>query len=87
MNTVVHRRPPVAATATPVAPQQSVAGFPRRPTLSERWALRLAVHLIAWSARHRASASPAVSRARSELAAREIRERRWERERALTIPR
>lgn len=75
MNTVVDRHPSVA----PVASALAVPTASRRLTLTERLALRLALRLIVWSARHRATAAPAVARAREQLAAREARERAWQR--------
>ncbi|MDN8547651.1 hypothetical protein PUW81_000870 [Microbacterium sp. NM3R9] len=82
MNTVVERHPSVA----PVASAHAVPPA-RRLTLTERLALRLALRLIVWSARHRATAAPAVARAREQLAGREARERAWQRSFLLTTHR
>lgn len=81
MNTVVERHPSVAPVASALAVPS------RRLTLTERLALRMALRLIVWSARHRATAAPAVARAREQLAAREARERAWQRSYLLTTHR
>lgn len=83
MNTVVERHPSLAS----VAPAQAVPTLSRPLTLTERLALRLALRLIVWSARHRATTAPAVARAREHLAAREARERAWQRSFLLTVRR
>ncbi|MDQ1216316.1 hypothetical protein [Microbacterium arborescens] len=72
MNTVVQRRPEVAP-ARPAIPEQTALG---RPTLAQR--------LIVWSANRGASSAPEVAYRREQLAARESRERHWERAYLLT---
>ncbi|MFS0714875.1 hypothetical protein ABC195_13435 [Microbacterium sp. 2P01SA-2] len=76
MNTVVQRRPE-AAPAQPTISEQTALS---RPTIAQRLALRVALHLIVWSASRGASSAPEVAYRREQLAAREARERRWQRE-------
>lgn len=80
MNTVVQRRPEVAP-APPAISEQTALG---RPTLAQRLALRIALRLIVWSANRGASSAPEVAYRREQLAAREARERHWERAYLLT---
>ncbi|MEH3089142.1 MAG: hypothetical protein PGN24_05885 [Microbacterium arborescens] len=80
MHTVVPRRPSVAPSA-PAIPEPADL---RRLTITQRVALRVALRLIVWSARERATSSPAVAMERELRAAREERERLWMRSYLLT---
>ena len=69
MHSVVQRRPSIAPTAPIITEPADL----RRLTITQRVALRVALRLIVWSARERASSSPEVARERDRLAAREER--------------
>ncbi len=83
MNTLLAPQTPAVQSASLPHPAQRLPHQPRRRSLVDRIAMRIALRLLLWSNRHATNDGPHRARLHRSAQLREHRERDWERRRLL----